>query len=285
MSFLALFDAGDRLAISSPGYPAYRNILQALDIEPVSIDLKSEDGFAMSAHQLAIEYTKNPFKGVLAMSPSNPSGTMIKPEELNNIAGFCKSHGLWLLSDEIYHGLTYNSPSLTALSYDDDAIILNSFSKYYCMTGWRIGWLVVPEKLVRPLERLAQNLYICPPHLSQIAAIAAFDATEELEKVKQLYAKNRSMLLEELPKLGITKIHPVDGAFYIYADMSDFTNNSTDFCKLILNEAGVALTPGLDFDAKLGAHHIRLSFAGSECVEGIKRIKQWLTNQKPDHQV
>ena len=280
LAFLALFDAGARVAITAPGYPAYRNILAALELEAAPIPLTGADGWIMTADSVVRLHAAEPLAGVLAMSPANPSGTMIGREALRRLGETCKALGLWFVSDEIYHGLTYGEPAATALAFDDDAVVINSFSKYYCMTGWRIGWMVVPERLVRPMERLAQNLYISPPYLSQVAALAAFDAAEELEAVKAGYARNRAMLLEELPRLGLGEMHPVDGAFYIYADVARFTNDSVAFCKRLLEEAGVAATPGLDFDPLEGAHHLRLSFAGSEadCREALRRLKGWLTS-------
>jgi aspartate/methionine/tyrosine aminotransferase len=278
LAFLSLFDAGQRVAITAPGYPAYRNILQALDLEPVLVPLRREDGFALTVEALERARSGAVLHGVLAMSPSNPSGTMIGRDGMARLAAYCASNSLWLVSDEIYHGLTYERPAATAMSVDDDAIVINSFSKYYCMTGWRIGWMVVPDRLVRPIERLAQNFYISPPYLSQVAAVASFDAMEELEIVKAGYARNRAILLNELPRLGITEIHPVDGAFYIYADIARFTNDAIGFCRRMLDEAGVAATPGLDFDPLEGAHHLRLSFAGSEmdCREALNRLTNWL---------
>jgi aspartate/methionine/tyrosine aminotransferase len=278
LAFLALFDSGQRVAITAPGYPAYRNILAALEIEPVAVPLTRGEGWIMTAESVARAHAAAPLHGVLAMSPANPSGTMIGRDALRRLGETCKGLGLWFVSDEIYHGLTYGEPAATALASDDDAVVINSFSKYYCMTGWRIGWMVVPERLVRPMERLAQNLYISPPYLSQLASLAAFDGTEELEAVKTGYARNRAMLLEELPRLGLADMHPVDGAFYIYADVARFTNDSVAFCKRMLEEAGVATTPGLDFDPVEGAHHMRLSFAGSEedCREAVRRLAGWL---------
>jgi aspartate/methionine/tyrosine aminotransferase len=244
LAFLSLFDAGQRVAITAPE----------------------------KAH------AEKPLHGILAMSPANPSGTMIGRKALADLGETCRRLGLWFVSDEIYHGLTYGEAASTALASDDDAVVINSFSKYYCMTGWRIGWIVVPDRLVRPIERLAQNLYISPPYLSQVAALAAFDAAEELEAVKAGYARNRAYLLEELPKIGITEMHPVDGAFYIYADIARFTNNSIGFSRRMLEEAGVAATPGLDFDPIEGSHYLRFSFAGSEndCRETVARLKGWL---------
>ncbi len=278
LAFLSLFDAGQRVAITAPGYPAYRNILEALGIEPVVIPLTKTDGWIMNAAAIERAHAERPLHGVLAMSPANPSGTMIGRSALAALGATCRRLGLWFVSDEIYHGLTYAEPAATALSFDDDAVVINSFSKYYCMTGWRVGWTVVPERLVRPIERLAQNLYISAPYLSQVAALAAFDAVEELEAVKAGYARNRALLLEELPRIGVTEMHPVDGAFYIYADVARFTNDSIGFCRRMLEEAGVAATPGVDFDATEGSHYLRLSFAGSEndCRETVTRLAGWL---------
>jgi aspartate/methionine/tyrosine aminotransferase len=278
LAFLTLFDGGDRVAITAPGYPAYRNILEALGIEPVVLPLTKADGWIMTAAAIERAHAERPLKGVLAMSPANPSGTMIGRSALAAIGETCRRLRLWFVSDEIYHGLTYGEAATTALSSDDDAVVINSFSKYYCMTGWRIGWIVVPPQLVRPMERLAQNLYISPPYLSQVAALAAFDAKDELEAVKAGYARNRAILLEELPRIGIADMHPVDGAFYIYADVARFTNDSIGFCKRMLDEAGVAATPGVDFDPIEGAHYMRLSFAGSEddCREAVRRLRGFL---------
>jgi aspartate/methionine/tyrosine aminotransferase len=278
LAFLSLFDSGARVAITAPGYPAYRNILEALDLEPVVIPLAKAEGWIMTASAVERAHRDKPLQGVLAMSPANPSGTMIGRSALRSLGEACRRLGLWFVSDEIYHGLTYAEPAATALASDDDAVVINSFSKYYCMTGWRIGWIVVPERLIRPIERLAQNLYISPPYLSQIAALASFDAGEELEATKAGYARNRALLLEELPRLGITEMHPVDGAFYIYADIARFTNDSIGYCKRMLDDAGVAATPGVDFDAAEGSHYLRLSFAGSEqdCREAVRRLKGWM---------
>ena len=278
LAFLALFDTGAKVAISAPGYPAYRNILAALDLEPVPVELRRADGWRMNAAGLETAHCETPLAGILAMSPANPSGTMIGHDGLADIARFCRDGGLWFISDEIYHGLTYGAAAETALAVEPDAVVINSFSKYYCMTGWRIGWIVVPERLVRPVERLAQNLYISPPYLSQVAALAAFDATDELEAVKAGYGRARDILLNELPGIGLSEFHPADGAFYIYADVARFTNDSVAFCRRMLDEIGVAATPGLDFDHAEGGHHLRLSFAGGEdvCREAIARLRPWL---------
>jgi aspartate/methionine/tyrosine aminotransferase len=278
LAFLSLFEPGARVAIASPGYPAYRNILQALGITPVPIPLQAADGWIMTAEAVARAHAEAPLAGVLAMSPANPSGTMIGRDALAELAATCRALDLWLVSDEIYHGLTYGDPASTALAFDEDAVVINSFSKYFCMTGWRVGWIVVPERAVRPMERLAQNLYISPPYLSQVAALAAFEAGEELEAVRAGYAANRALLLEELPRIGLSDMHPVDGAFYLYADVARFTNDSVGFCRRMLDEAGVAATPGVDFDPVEGSHYLRLSFAGSEadCREAVRRIEGWL---------
>jgi len=212
------------------------------------------------------------------MSPANPSGTVIAPERLADLCATARALGLHFISDEIYHGLSYGVPTDTALRYEPDAVVINSFSKTWCMTGWRIGWMVVPDWLVRPVERLAQNLFISAPYLSQVAAVAAFDAVEEVEAVRAGYAANRALLLEAFPGLGLGRTHPADGAFYLYTDVSDLTDDAAGFCRRMLDEAGVAATPGLDFDAVAGHHHVRFSFAGSQadCVDAVRRLTMWL---------
>lgn len=278
LTFLACFQPGARVAITAPGYPAYRNILAALGLVPVIIEVGDSSRHVLTPEHIAKAHAEQPLAGVLVMSPANPTGVVMTPEALADMTACCRRLGLWFISDEIYHGLTYDRPASTALSADQNAIIINSFSKYYCMTGWRVGWMVVPERMVRTVERLQQNLSISVPYLSQIAAEAAFDATAECEDIKDGYAKNRSFLMKELPRIGLGNFLPVDGAFYIYADVGDRTNDSMDFCKRILNEAGVAITPGLDFDAARGNRTIRLSFAGSltECEEAVERLEQFL---------
>ena len=278
LAFLGMFDAGDRVAIASPGYPAYRNILEALGCTCVPIETGPQTGFVVTAQQIEAVHRNAPLAGVLLMSPANPSGTMIGREALRAICASCDSLGIAFVSDEIYHGLTYGEPAETALAFGKTAIVVNSFSKYYCMTGWRIGWLVVPPDLVRPLERLAQSLSISVPYLSQIGAEAAFEAHDELEIVKAGYAESRALLLDALPKLGFAAIHPPDGAFYIYADAGAFTNDSLAFCQSMLSEAGVATTPGLDFDRDRGARTLRFSYAGApaDVREALARLKRWL---------
>ncbi|GJE39123.1 aspartate/methionine/tyrosine aminotransferase [Methylobacterium persicinum] len=278
LSFMALFDAGDRVGVPQPGYPAYRNILNSLGVEPVPMVLRDEDRYAPTADLIAAVHGTQALDGVLVMSPANPSGTVIVPDALAALCAKVRALGLPLISDEIYHGLTYGAPAATALQFEPDAVIINSFSKYHCMTGWRIGWMVVPEGLVRAVERLAQNLYISAPYLSQVGALAAFDATEELEVVRAGYARNRAILLDAFPGLGLGKVHPADGAFYIYADVSNLTADAAAFCRRMLDETGIAATPGLDFDPEAGGHHIRFSFAGSEadCRDTVARLRTWL---------
>ena len=278
LSFLALFDAGDRIAISAPGYPAYRNILEALGCVAVPIEVDASTRFVVTADQIEAAHARAPLAGVLLMSPANPSGTMIGRDALRAICERCDALDVAFISDEIYHGLTFGEPAATALSFTDNVTVVNSFSKYYCMTGWRVGWLVVADAMVRPLERLQQSLAISVPYLSQIGAEAAFDARDELEAVKAGYAESRAMLLEALPKLGFTGIHSPDGAFYIYTDAGRFTNDSLAFCTRMLDEAGVAATPGLDFDRARGARTIRFSYAGApaDVREALARLKAWL---------
>ncbi|WNJ93490.1 pyridoxal phosphate-dependent aminotransferase [Bosea sp. 685] len=278
LAFLACFQPGARVAITAPGYPAYRNILIALGLEPVAIEVGPETRFALTPELIARAHAQAPLAGVLTMSPANPTGVVMAPDAIAAVAAECRRLGLWYISDEIYHGLTYEAPATTALAADPDAIIVNSFSKYYCMTGWRVGWLVVPERLVRTIERLQQNLSISVPYLSQVAGEAAFEATAECEAIKAGYAANRAYLLKALPEIGLGEFLPVDGAFYIYLDIGRYSNDSMAFCRDVLNQAGVAITPGLDFDESRGARTVRLSFAGSltECEQAVERIGAWL---------
>jgi aspartate/methionine/tyrosine aminotransferase len=278
LAFLALFNPGDRVGISSPGYPPYKTMLTTLGLEPVEIESDAESRWALDGDAVEQTHAKSPLAGVLLMSPANPSGTVVTPEALAELADTCRRLGIRLVSDEIYHGLTYGAAAETALRFDDQAVVVNSFSKYWCMTGWRIGWLVVPEELERPVERLAQNLFISAPMLSQVAATAALDAREELEEVRAIYGRNRALLLGELPKSGMDSFLPADGAFYLYADVSRFTNDSPAFARALLQEAGVAATPGVDFDRARGHRYLRFSFAGAEAeiAEAVERMKKWL---------
>lgn len=278
LSFLALFDAGARVAIAAPGYPAYRNILEALGCECVALETSAATRHIVTAEMIAAAHAQKPLAGVLLMSPSNPTGAMMTDADLAAVCETCAQLGLAFISDEIYHGLTYERPATTALRFSDEAIVVNSFSKYYCMTGWRVGWLVLPERFVRPVERLSQSLAISTPYLSQIAAEAAFDARAELEAVKAGYARNRAALMQALPAIGLGEFVAPDGAFYIYADIGRLSNDSLDFCKRMLHEAGVAATPGLDFDRARGNRTLRLSYAGPEAdiTEAIARLQKWL---------
>ncbi len=278
IAFLAAFDPGARIAVTAPGYPAYANILSALGLEPVLLDVGEETRFAPTAALLEAAHRDARFQGALFMSPANPTGSMIGRDELARICAFCDEAGIVFVSDEIYHGLEYEAGAETALRFSRRALVINSFSKYYAMTGWRLGWLVAPPELMRPLERLQQSLAICAPTLSQRAALAAFDASDELEANRAVYARNRAFLLDRLPQLGLDKFAPPDGAFYIYADVSRFTDDSVAFCRGMLHEAGVATTPGLDFDPRRGAKTLRISYAGPEADvrEGVARLEAWL---------
>lgn len=275
LSFLSAFDAGDRVAMAEPGYPAYRNILTGLGRVPVGLPCHAETNFQPTPELL--ERIDGPLHGLLVASPSNPTGTMIKHDEMKALVDYCAAHRLHFISDEIYHGITFEERAVSALEFTDEAIVINSFSKYFSMTGWRLGWMVVPERLLPLCEKLAQNFFISPPALSQHAAVAAFDCREELEANVAVYARNRAFLLEEFPKLGLNRLAAADGAFYIYADVRDFTNDSLDFCRRMLAETGVAATPGVDFDPHRGHVYVRFSFAGTtEAMErAIMLLKDW----------
>ena len=276
IAFLAAFDVGDRVAMASPGYPAYRNILSALGVEPVLLETEREHRYQPTPALL--DAVEGELDGLIIASPSNPTGTMLGEEEMAALTRYCREKGIRLVSDEIYNGIDFGIRSVSALESDDQAIVINSFSKYFCMTGWRLGWMVVPDDLALSMERLAQNLFISPPTLSQFAGMAAFDCEEELQANVARYARNREVLLNELPAAGLDELAPADGSFYIYADVSRFTNDSVDFCKHMLNEIGVAATPGMDFDPARGHRSLRFSFAGStaDMVEAASRLKGWL---------
>ena len=277
LAFLALFDAGARVAIAAPGYPAYRNILEAFGIETVTIETAPENRFTVTAAMIEAEHLQKKLDGVLLMSPANPTGMMMRRDELRDICETCERLGIAFISDEVYHGLTYGEAAETALQFSDQVIVANSFSKYFCMTGWRIGWLVLPEHLIRPAERLQQSLSISVPYLSQIGAEVVFDAQEELQAVLAGYARNREILLNELPGMGFDVL-PADGAFYLYADISRHSEDSLEFCARLLDATGVGTTPGVDFDRRRGHSAIRLSFAGPErdIVEAMRRLKTWM---------
>ena len=278
LSFLAMFEPGDRVAVTVPGYPPYRHILTALGCEPVLIETSAEDRHALTGEALFAAHRKTPLKGVLVGSPANPTGTMMSGEALTSLISAAEDASIRFISDEIYHGLDYAFPAVTAAGLSPRALVINSFSKYFCMTGWRVGWMVVPEPMVRPIERLQQNLAISVPTLSQIAAEATFEGREEMEAVKRGYLENRRILIEGLPRAGLTKFLPVDGAFYLYADVSDFTSDSFKFAGEMLEKAHVAATPGVDFDPIGGHRFIRFSYARSaeEMREAVERIARWL---------
>jgi aspartate/methionine/tyrosine aminotransferase len=279
LAFLAMFDVGDRIGLPTPGYPAYRNILKALGLVVVDLPTTAESRWQVTAGHLdAAAEAGGPLAGLIVASPANPSGTMMQPDAVAALLRACRARGISLVMDEIYHGLVYDGREETALAHGDDVVVVNSFSKYYCMTGWRIGWMVLPEALVRPVERIAQNLYISPSELAQRAALAAFDVTGELEAVKAGYAASRALLLDRLPGLGLGDFLPVDGAFYVYADVRRLTNDSRDFTARMLQEAGVAASPGVDFDPQRGSGTVRFSFAGrtEDMAEACDRLGRWL---------
>ncbi len=275
LAFLGAFAAGDRVGIAAPGYPAYRHLLKALGVEAVTLPVGPETRYQPTL--AVLEQHGGRLDGVIVASPSNPTGTVMPPDDLWALAAHCDAEGIRLISDEIYHGITYGEPALSAVGLTDNALVINSFSKYFSMTGWRLGWLVAPVEMVRPLECLAQNMFISAPTLSQHAGLLAMDCEEELQENVARYARNRALLLAELPGAGFDRLAPADGAFYLYADVSRLTNDSQDFCRRMLAETGVAATPGLDFDAEQGHRFVRFSFAGSteDMAEAARRLKAW----------
>ena len=275
LGFLAAFDPGDRIALASPGYPAYRNILLALDLVPVDVPTGPAEHFQPTPELL--DRAGGNLAGLIVASPSNPCGSMIDRARFDALVAYCRTHDMRLVSDEIYHGITYGTEPVTAVALDPQAIVVNSFSKYYAMTGWRLGWMVLPPDLVRSVESLAQNLFISPPALPQHAGIAAFDCRDELNALVAHYAENRALLLEGLPAAGFEKFAPADGAFYLFADVANLTNDSEEFCRRMLEETGVATTPGVDFDTARGHRFLRFSFAGAtgDIAEAVKRLRAW----------
>jgi aspartate/methionine/tyrosine aminotransferase len=281
LAFLTLFEPGDRVAIANPGYPPYRHILTALGCEPVLVETTEATRWALTGEALLAAHRKRPLAGVLVASPANPTGTMIAGDALRGLIGAAEDAGIKFISDEIYHGLDYAFPAATAAQMSKRAVIINSFSKYFCMTGWRIGWMVAPEPLVRPVERLQQNFAISVPTLAQVAAEAAFDGRAEMEAIKHGYEDNRRILVEGLPKAGLDHFLPADGAFYLYADVSRFTDDSHDFAQRMLAEAHVAATAGVDFDPVNGNKFIRFCYAGSQedARAAVERVGRWLGNK------
>lgn len=278
LSFLAAFSPGDRVLLTDPSYPCYRNILSALGCEVVRVPTGPETNYMPTPAML--DQVPN-LAGVIVASPSNPTGTVLRQSELKAIADTCHAKGIRLISDEIYHGLVFEGKADTAARYSSSAIVINSFSKYFSMTGWRIGWMVVPEDLVTTVERLAQNFFISPHGVSQVAALAALDATEELEANREVYARNRKAMLERLPQMGLSKLAPADGAFYIYADAGHLTNDTEAFSAKSLDECGVAFASGLDFDPDRGNRMVRFSYCitAEEVDEGLDRLGEWLAKQ------
>jgi aspartate/methionine/tyrosine aminotransferase len=279
LAFLAAFDVGDTVVMARPGYPAYRNMLSALGCRVVELPCGPATRFQPTVAQL--EALDAPPAGLVVASPANPTGTMVPPSDLAALAAWCAAHGTRLISDEIYHGITYGLPATCAWTTGRDSIVVNSFSKYFSMTGWRIGWLLVPDDLFDAVDRLAGNFTICPPALSQLAAVAAFDAYPELDANVARYAANRAMLLHSLPTIGLDRLAPADGAFYIYADVSRWTHDTLSWSARLLGEAGVAVAPGIDFDTVDGGHFVRLSFAGNgeEIARAVTLMGDWLARQ------
>ncbi len=280
LAFLAVFEAGDRVALALPGYPAYRNILMSLDIRPVDLLVGPETRYQPSV--AALETLDEPPHGLILASPSNPAGTVIHADELKAVADWCDAHHVRLVSDEIYHGVTFGRPAETALRFSNHAIVVNSFSKYFCMTGWRLGWLVLPEDVADQVERLAQNLFVAPPSLPQFAAVAAFDARAELDANVARYKRNLDVLRAGLTRAGLTRISEVEGAFYAYVDVSEITQDSEGFCARLLAETGIAITPGTDFDHARGHRFVRFSYAGAteEIARAMDRLNDWLARER-----
>jgi aspartate/methionine/tyrosine aminotransferase len=280
LALTAFFAPGDRVALARPGYVAYRNVLKALHLEPVEIPCGPETRYQITAAQLE---TLDPApKGVIVASPANPTGTIIGAEGLAAIAGFCRAHAVTLISDEIYHGLSYIGPAHSLLEFDPDAFVVGSFSKYFSMVAWRLGWLLAPEGKAERARAFCGNMFLTAPSLSQHAGVAALAARDELEEHVRVYRENRDLLLQALPRCGLDKIAPPDGAFYIYADVGHLTGDSLSFCQTLLRETGVAAAPGIDFDPVEGRHHIRLSFAVStpEIEDAVRRLEKWFSAQR-----
>ncbi|HYM71748.1 MAG TPA: pyridoxal phosphate-dependent aminotransferase [Stellaceae bacterium] len=278
LAFLAAFEPGDRVALAAPGYPAYRNILSALGLETVLIEVGENAHYQPNPEILA---DIDDLAGLIVASPANPTGTMIAPADLARLADYCRGRGIRLVSDEIYHGIIYEGAAATARAFGREALVVNSFSKYYSMTGWRLGWMLVPPDLARSVECLAQNFYISPPALSQLAAVAAFGCRDELDMHVARYRGNRDLLIATMKQAGLARFAPAEGAFYLYVDVSGLCRDSVVFCRRMLAETGVAVTPGRDFDPIHGDDWVRLSFAGSseDIAEAARRLAEWLPRQ------
>lgn len=279
LAFLTAFDEGDSVALATPGYPCYRNILNALGLNAVEIMTGPETHYQPTVE--ALSALAGSIDGLIIASPSNPTGSMLSPEDFTEISNWCQENEVRLISDEIYHGLTYGTPETTAVAVNPDAIVINSFSKYFSMTGWRVGWLVMPEDMMRPLERLQGNMTICTPAVSQIAALGALQASEELDALKEGYRRNRTVLQQALIDGGVSEISSPDGAFYLYANVSHLTDDAVQLCSRILEETGIAITPGADFDTKRGQNFIRLSYCTDEqsVQTAAALLTRWLRDQ------
>lgn len=275
LAFLAAFSAGDTVAVVEPSYPAYRGTLKAIDLVPYRLTTDASTGYRVTPDMIAALPPE--VKGLVIASPANPTGTMLSAAELRAIYDLCQQRGLWLIVDELYHGVTYDSPAETVLSAGDDAIVINGFSKYWGMTGWRLGWLVLPERLVQRIEGLHGSLQISAPTLSQLAGIAALEADAELAPRVEAYRRNRDRLLEAVARWGVTRFAPPDGAFYLYLDVGDFTDDSVAFCKRMLDETGVVAAPGVDFNTADGHRYIRFSFCMDAAIidDAIARLDPW----------
>ena len=277
LAFTTLFDAGAKVGLGEPGYPSYRQILSALDLLPIGLQTSAQNRL----QPVAADLEGRGLDGLIVASPANPSGTMLDKPALSELIGACQAQNISFISDEIYHGIQYGARAVSALEISDDVYVINSFSKYFSMTGWRVGWMVVPADHVRTIERLAQNMFICPSHASQLVALAAMDCDDELQGNMTVYRKNRELMLQGLPKAGFDKIAPPDGAFYIYADVSDITDDARAFAAEILEHAGVAVTPGLDFDPLRGGTSLRFSYARAtaDIIEGLKRLQDFMAKR------
>jgi len=277
LAFTALFEAGQRVGLGAPGYPSYRQILRALSLRPVEIECPVQNRYQPTPEDLR----GRDLDGLIVASPANPSGTMLSRDALESLIDSCREMGMAFISDEIYHGIQYESPAVTALELSDEVYVINSFSKYFSMTGWRVGWMVAPASHVRAIERLAQNMFICAPHIGQAAALGALNCRDELEENVAVYRENRRLMLRELPRAGFDRIAPPDGAFYIYADVSEHADDSRTFAAEILEDAGVAVTPGLDFDPRRGGATLRFSYARSteDIREGLHRLERFMSGR------
>lgn len=281
LTFLAVYEAGDKVAMAAPGYPAYRNILQALGITPLEIETTFENNYQPSVEDLETLSREHKLDGLIIASPSNPAGTLLSPHELKEIGHWCDKNHIRIIADELYHGVTYDEKADTILRYNKDAVVVNSFSKYFAMTGWRLGWTVLPHNLAPRIKTLAESLFVSPPSPSQHVAKHVFDHIEELDSYVNRYKENLEILKHELPKAGFDKLSDTKGAFYLYADVSHLTNDSEAFCKELLDGPKVAMTPGVDFDTQRGHKTVRISFAGAtkDIKEACSRLKKWYKNR------